>query len=193
MKTVPSLKSGGYTLVEMLVVLCIISVLTSLTMSGITSALAQARATEAKSSVVALRTAICQYEADYNRLPISGSGTETVQDTALGNAVLAVLLGDSPHRLNPRRTRYLDFKAANGGANGFVGDGSGYGFMDPWGEPFQFMMDANQDDWISNPDRLNSDARILQDAMPQLATHVVVFSKGPDRKAHTRDDIVSWR
>ena len=112
-------RSNAFTLVEMLVVLGMLSILMSVTFTGIGKARTQARVVKANAEIRELMNAWLAYEASYDDWPIeiSGTGLEANESN------LGELLGD-----NDTETVYLNAQMVNGS------------FRDPWGTPYQFKL-----------------------------------------------------
>jgi prepilin-type N-terminal cleavage/methylation domain-containing protein len=183
MKTQRTLScKAGFTLVEVMVVITVVAVITGLTLSSIGGAMRTTRNTATRATVMALRTAVSEYEAHYNRLPSTARSDLTV-NTAAGSHLLSALLGENTSlRLNPARQRFLDLtKMAQLGRDGFVGEGGTLGLVDYWGEPFTVILDMDGDQWLTNPDEQNEDQRISSAGSSRLPSRVLVFSKGEDR------------
>lgn len=184
----------GFTLLEILIVISIIGVLTALAIPAIQGVFARARKTEALSVIQGITNGLKQYQVDYGRFPAAfGQASEEPSPLDEGSAVLKVLLGEKAQRLNPKAERYIEPKVGKAGTGGLIGVGANYSLVDPWGRPYQVIMDLNYDGRIANPDAQNEDSAISSEALAQLPVSVLVFSSGPDKKLHTHDDVVSWR
>lgn len=184
----------GFTLLEILIVIGIMAVLAGLLFPGIQGALASGKKTQALAAIRDIVTGLKQYQVDYGRFPVpAGQAAEEVLDLDAGSAVLKVLLGENPQALNPKTERYIEPKIGKAGAGGLIGAGDDYALVDPWGQPYRVILDLNYDGRVANPDAQNDDQTIAEGALAQLPMSVLVFSSGPDRKLHTRDDVVSWR
>lgn len=119
MKKFKNNASNAFTLVEMLVVLGMISILMSVTFTGIGRARTSARIAKANSEVRSLMNAWLSYEASYDDWPVAVQG-ETIEATE-GN--IAELLGK-----NESKTVFLNAQMSNGA------------FRDPWGTPYRFRL-----------------------------------------------------
>ena len=71
--------SRGYSLIELLVVITIISILATLAFSATRAVLAQAYKVETETQLAALEVAVQSYFTEYNRLPGSGTTDETLR------------------------------------------------------------------------------------------------------------------
>ncbi len=184
----------AFTLIELLVVITIVAILAGLTMVAANVVASRARNLEARAAIRDVTLAIKNYEADYNRLPARvGAGGDKEIDLAGGCALLKTLLGDNPDNLNPAARHYMEPRMARGGVNGLAGDDDQFSLVDPWGEPYIVVLDSDGDGRIANPDKASDDRTIASTAPAQLRTSVIVWSKGRDKKAHTEDDLTSWR
>ncbi|MFA7173018.1 MAG: prepilin-type N-terminal cleavage/methylation domain-containing protein [Kiritimatiellia bacterium] len=120
--------SNAFTLVEMLVVLGMISILMSVTFTGIGRARTQARIAKANSEVRTLMNAWLAYEAAYDDWPVAA---QQGKDLVANDGNLAELLGKGDSS-----TVFLNVQLINGE------------FLDPWGTPYQFrvLSDSGEDD-----------------------------------------------
>lgn len=89
--------------------------------------------------------------------------------------------GNRQHVLNPDRKVFLDLRPASPGLSGLSPAGE---FLDPWGNPYQVILDVNGDNICEIPETRFGSA---------LATRVAIWSYGPDRRPDTVDDRFSWR
>jgi prepilin-type N-terminal cleavage/methylation domain-containing protein len=182
---------SGFTRLELLVVISIISALTALSFIAAQTALQAARNMNARAQVVAVQNGLQNYLSEHGRLPSRTSRADEEVTTATGSEVLAALLGQPVPGLPTRHIAFFASNLANNGKNGLVADGHHYGLVDPWGEPLVILMDTDYDEWLSNPDLANS--KHADTAPARIPTRILVYSKGSDQKAQTADDIVSWR
>jgi hypothetical protein len=83
--------------------------------------------------------------------------------------------------LNPQQKVYLDLATAGNRRSGLTPGGE---FVDPWGSPYQVILDLNNDNLCDIPETRFGSA---------LGTRVAIWSYGPDRKPDTFDDRFSWR
>jgi len=182
--------SRGFTLVELLVVISIIAVLMGLLFPVVGAVMRSAKKTQAKNDALQIASAIKGYFTEYGRFPIdSNSGDTTLtNDGDLGNLYQVLLASprddDDVQENNPRLIVFLDAKDAKNGRGGID---ENYVFRDPWGEPYQVVIDANYDNEIpSLPDPFSLD-RPLRDT-------VAVFSPGdPDEtKSDEKKAVTTW-
>ncbi len=189
-----SFTTQGYSLIELLIVIGIIAILSGLAVPGIIAAMRKAKHVKTHTVLTGLVTGLNHYRAEYNRFPLP-PGQTGGQPIPLseGSPVLKILLGENDQRLNPREMRYIEAPVGTGGANGLTGTAGSYALMDPWGSPYEVMMDASGAEKLPNPDAKNSDPAIASGAAPWLFVTAAARSLGEDKKADTKDDVVSWR
>lgn len=141
-----------------------------------------------------LQVAIKGFQTEYGRYPLAetGSSQEDLTVDSANSRFLGSLLGDDLQD-NPRSISFVDLPMAKAGRGGLVGEKGSFRLLDQWEHPYQVIMDASQDNQVSNPDRRNSDAKIQSEARQWLPSGVAVFSSGVDGVLYTADDITSWR
>ncbi len=88
------MKSKGFTLIELAVVLAVIAILAAVLTPLVTGYIDQARETRAQSDVRAIGTSILAYQRDTSRFPIYSNITNANSDTAAGNTLIGA--GDDP-------------------------------------------------------------------------------------------------
>ncbi len=86
-------EKNGFTLIEMLVVVSLIGVLTTLVAANLNSARERARDTQRKSDLRNLETALRLYYQDYQAFPGNGSGGEIYGCGSLGTSVCSPAWG----------------------------------------------------------------------------------------------------
>ena len=209
LKTTPPRCRQAFTLIELLVVITIIGILAGLVLSQAPRLMREARELEVRNVIVGLKTAISNYQVEYNRFPLDpelSSGDEDAAPikTDESNTIVDTLLGDAaqtadaePNVLNPKGIQFAEFKRAKNGKNGLANAQPPYRLVDLWGTPYYILFDTNLDRKIDNPDVSNQDPRISQNQISPppdvLPTDVLIYSVGLDKTPKTGDDIVSWR
>ncbi|MGD9873524.1 MAG: hypothetical protein AB7T27_04560 [Kiritimatiellia bacterium] len=88
--------------------------------------------------------------------------------------------GNTGHGVNTRRLVLISPGAAAPGVSGLNEAGS---LVDPWGEPYQIVLDTDLDNSCQVENSVYG-------AMPGYG--MVVWSCGPDRISDTEDDVCSW-
>ncbi|MFZ4381037.1 MAG: type II secretion system major pseudopilin GspG [Sandarakinorhabdus sp.] len=121
-------KSNGFTLIELMVVIVIIGILTTVVVINVLPNVDKAAITRARADIAALETALTSYKADTMVFPSSSQGLAALKaaPTDLGN----------PDRYRPGGylTRLPD---------------------DPWGHPYQYASPGRNgafDVWSMGPD-----------------------------------------
>ena len=199
----------GFTLVELLVVITIIAILASLAVPVTNKVIQNANNLRIKATMKDIQVAISHYRTEYNRFPVSSTGSSGGDDVApiLTNGqtqIINILMaqtdpGASPN-MNARKIKFIDLPFAKNGQtfgvidpSGGAGTGAPMQLVDIWGMPYSIRIDSNFDNRITNPDASNNDQRISARAPKFLSTSTTIQSYGPDKIANTKDDIVSWR
>lgn len=123
-------RRGGFTLIEVLLVLVILVVLGSLVGVGISGARKKSLLKAAKAQVSLFETPLATYELDMNAYPTTAQGLEALR-TAPSDAKNAAKWGPA----------YMDKKIP----------------LDPWGNPYQYMFPGKKnaqsyDVWSMGPD-----------------------------------------
>ena len=88
--------------------------------------------------------------------------------------------GNENHRVNPNRLVFLRVPAVEPGRSGVNEQGE---FLDPWGQPYQIVLDTDLEYIVRFPRSIYR---------PLDETSVAAWSYGPDRKPDSPDDILSW-
>lgn len=182
---------AGFTLLELLVVISILGILMAFGVGGLSGAKSQAKAAQARQDCAAVKVAIVNFFADYNRYPTSkleDAVYEPSDDATSGNAEVMRVLTAEDKSLNPRQVVYYDGKTAkkskaSGKYEAGLADGA---FFDPWGNTYGVVMDSNYDGkLIYSGSRL----RELSDDARRVPEGVGVFSLGRDGQK----GILSWQ
>lgn len=150
---------NGVTFLELLVVLVVISILSTIAAGVYSKEVLRAKYATTKSEIRSLEVAIAQYEADTGQLPPSGSGNpiapgpiQTV-GTALGSGYLQLALRSSLNGdfRNPLSTRwigpYINWEYSRMGSldgtpvnsSNFSGSQGQVNFLDPYGSPYFYI------------------------------------------------------
>jgi prepilin-type N-terminal cleavage/methylation domain-containing protein len=149
MKTQSVRAVRGFTLVELLVVITIIVILAGAGFSAGNSAIQKAKKTTCLAAATAIESAVNNFYTEYGSMPSDEStDTEFVTDEAAGINLLKALLGIDK-TLNPRGLKFLSAKEGKSNKNGLIYNSSSTdvtGMFDPWGGPFNVMMDLDYDE-----------------------------------------------
>jgi len=133
----------AFTLIELLIVIAIIGILMSLLFPAASSAIDAARKAQAKNDVTQIAAAVVAYEAEYGKLPGTGTSDQT---TDVNSALVNTLVGQSGNTNNPRQIVFLEIQAAKKGKSGTNGSGN---FVDPWGGSYKIVMDLGYDNSVT--------------------------------------------
>ena len=117
------------------------------------------RSNTTKKVAVELSASISSYYADYDYVPVAKDVSADWSGTTVANPeFLAVLSARADPRMNPKKHDYLDgFKQAKPLRGGKFVDGIDYSdpssptLVDPWGQPYNVIMDTNEDGKITLP------------------------------------------
>ena len=159
--------TGGFTLVEMLVVVAVISILAAILIPSIGAAQKSAKNRKAELECTSIKTAVEEFYKDFHYMPWgkpndnkSRAGDDQWAESAAEQKdVMAFLLGD-----NKLGKAYIEFSDAADGEKGV--------FYDPWKNPYRIGMDRNMDQQVGLGGKTYK-ARVL------------VYSLGPDGKDQT--------
>ncbi len=176
MKTHPARHSSGFTLIELITVIAIISVLMALLFPHLAAARENARRQEAATNLKTAMNACLQYKSDYGKYPpidaaLAGdprtnsyysygditNGKCKADNNKLFDVLRAIPRNENvDHKLNFRQVKYMEGKKATDPKNprdGFM-DGSEFEsaragqFMDPWGAQYCLILEADGDEII---------------------------------------------
>lgn len=188
----------GFTLVELLTVIAIISVLMGLTLVVISAVKEAARRAKAKHDMLNIVAAINAYYTEYGRFPVDAPDSSVDMTIANENdhvALFRVLMATGSDSLNPKKIVFITPPIAiESGTFARGGIDKKGVFRDPWGSPYQIRIDTNYDTQLANPYDSNA-------GPSTLAGSVVVWSLGKDgtggngdkRAGAGSDDVVSWQ
>ncbi|MES2474595.1 MAG: prepilin-type N-terminal cleavage/methylation domain-containing protein [Verrucomicrobiota bacterium] len=207
MKTHPSRRQSGFTLVELLVVIAIIAVLAGAGFAAARSAIDKANKTTALATIVAIEDAVNQFYSEYGAMPTDDAtdGATDAQpidtgNNAKGKEFLAVLLGldeTANPPLNTRGTKFLSVKEGKkkgkGGTKGVIYDSDGksvVGLFDPWGGSYKVILDTGFDDRVDPEPKAKGGPQ-----NPLNGRKAAAWSDGADGVDSTgkaTDDVKNW-
>lgn len=193
------IRSSAFTLVELLVVVAIMAILVAILLPGIGAVRNGAKKTKARLDVAALQHAFKAYYNeyakwpgnlnDYNNWPASEADVESqingievrgpVVRMLAGENVMVGVGGDDP--TNPRQVVFLEVPAES-----LIGDA----YLDPWGNPYKYMLDFNYDNNLLIRFSNFSGETNLTDIT------VGVWCRGKDlsdEEGNRGDDLTSWQ
>jgi prepilin-type N-terminal cleavage/methylation domain-containing protein len=152
---------GGFTLMELLVVIAMIAILIGIGYPSFISILEQARKTQAKNEVQQIVTAVNAFYTEYGHYPLvtadtTINGTSTPSNADLFYTLRAVSGGANLN--NAVNTRAIVFIQApisktgtKGGIDSRIGSPTIGVWYDPWGSPYNVMIDGSYDNQLTNP------------------------------------------
>lgn len=191
---------GGFTLIELMVVIAIIAILVGLMFVALTKAKESANRAKAKVQVKQLEKAFVEYHDEYGEWP---KGMTTYDSDPKEGGLTGIELEEKcALMLAGKATEGTDGKTYNDREIKFLpsveirmsddGDYSKRGYLDPWGHCYKYMMDFNDDGELLVQ---FSNATGGGDKSVKVNGHEVgVWSRGPDGiDALGGDDITSWK
>ena len=165
---------GGFTLIEILVVIAIIMILVSIIVPVAGSAKETALKRRAALEMQSIKVAVMQFQTDHRYMPWPPEGgskalvgeDKWTTDDAQQAAVMELLTGN-----NPLKKLYLQIPEKSKGKTGLLT------FVDPLGQPYQVGMDRNMDGQVKVKGTGVSDWD-----SKMVMEKVLVFCKGPPGK-----------
>lgn len=179
------MKRNGFTLVEVLVVVVIITILVGILMPAVSKVIEGGQKKRTLAAIKSLEMAIRQYESTYGYLPLSSIATEATNDHAIdpgvsagaNEALIGILTGG-----NSRGIRFLEpTDPTNATA-----------YLDSWDQEFFIFIDTNYDGVLNNAGEWNTNVTTSYLGVATLNTSVAIISAGPDGARGGSDDIKSW-
>lgn len=154
MKTHPSRRQNGFTLVELLVVIAIIAVLAGAGFAAGQSAIQKAKKVTAQATCTALESAVNNFYTEYGSMPTTETTDTVIVDTKTNitdflNPLLGLETGTTP--LNTRAIKFLSVREGKAKKNGLIYNTSGTtveGLFDPWGGSYKVAMDGDYDEKV---------------------------------------------
>ena len=191
--------TAGFTLVELLTVIAIIAILMGILFPTIGSAIESAKKTQAKSDCLQIVNAVKAYYTEYGKYPLATA--DTTYNGSTQAELLDILRAPSSQTAwvtnNPRKIVFLEVPAAKNlnqpETKQKAGISSTRKWLDPWGNPYQVMIDGNYDNSLANP-YTNAGSALL-------STGVIAWSIGRDAlggsgdktTGNAKDDVISWQ
>ncbi len=158
MKKIYKIKRGGFTLVELLVVVTIIGLLVGLISVAVPKAIESGMKAKAKGELTAIVAAARAYKQEYGRWPGSTFTSDTTYQDGQSMQLLAALSGSNSLTVeNPKSVRFLEGAQSNGT------------MLDPWGTQYLVLIDSD-------------DSNSLNYQSKTAAISVLAVSFGKDKK-----------
>ncbi|MEM7393787.1 MAG: type II secretion system protein [Verrucomicrobiota bacterium] len=153
----------GFTLVELMVSMVIILLLVGFSLPIFSISIREAKKKKAEEAIRSLVIALRSYYREYNEWrPGLNSGD-------IDMTMVQMLRGENPGGLNPHQRRFLEINYSQINSRGY---------MDPWGRPYQYTVDADYDGVIEHDGE-------------QLHIDLGICSAGEDPE-DPEDDLWSW-
>jgi prepilin-type N-terminal cleavage/methylation domain-containing protein len=176
---------AAFTLVEMLVVIAILGILMAMMVPAAGLILKRAKRATAQADAGVVVSVLLKYYGEYNRWPefyTSAPGTDHFTDNVWVEAMSPDPTVGAPGVFNFKNIRF--FEPSAGSLQTDPGKPQFGAFIDPWGNPFMYQLDLDQDGQIPHPD-----------GSKNIRARAIAWSAGPDgdytfREGH--DNVVSW-
>jgi prepilin-type N-terminal cleavage/methylation domain-containing protein len=198
----PLKRRSGFSLMELMVVITIIAILSSIIIPAGHAVQSNMKKVQAQKTATELRTALMSYFTEYKRFPAfpgGGNGTDTTVATDSTTPVMRTLLGVDT-TFNRRGVQFFSSRPAKGkGMPGLYrsADGSTVELLDPFlsgsggsSNPYYIMIDANYDNSLQVPSRTQTGST------EEIFTNVAVWSYGVDgvlgSQGKSSDDITAY-
>lgn len=195
-----SITVAGFTIVELIAVIAIISVLTGLLLAGVAKVRASAKIKKAKATMEQLETALEMYAQNWGTYP--DNDALDVEGKFKGCSRLINALESETSQAKAKGGPYV--KYANELKKDPLGIPPDYSLLDPWGEPYRYHWSTNSPKvtaigqsnsstnitfniWSSGPNKINdewSPDNIVGSTYPEPSPSNV-------QKSYS-DDIVNW-
>jgi prepilin-type N-terminal cleavage/methylation domain-containing protein len=150
----------AFTLIEILVVMTLIAILVGIGVPAFTSVMEQARKTQAKNEEQQIVAAVNAFYTEYGKYPLvtadtTINGTSTPSNSDLFFTLRGVSGGaNAANAVNTRAIVFIqppaskDQTTPRSGIKTSTTDSTWY---DPWGKPYNVMIDGNYDNTLANP------------------------------------------
>lgn len=179
----------GFTLIELLVVIAIIAILATVSVPVLGIVKKKASIAYANNDARQLENAIKGYYSEYFRYPVRGESEGPYQSDGLLMDVLMDNNTAEVQDMNPRGIPWFESskittKLEAPGYNPETGK-----FNDPWGQPYEIYMDADNNEELTVPSLYSS----RFGRAGRIKKTIFVHSAGPDRKfQEVGDNVTSW-
>ena len=165
-----------FTLIELLVVIAIIGILAGLVFPALGTVRNNAKKTKASSECHSLKAAITLYESEFSCWPANASGSNDVTVTGGDYVEMCKILTGK----NAKKMVFYEVG---------VGFDENKGVLDPWGRPYQVVLDANYDGQISSSVQVVSAMNTVNNRSGNLRSPVAVYSFGVSENDNNSSDV----
>jgi prepilin-type N-terminal cleavage/methylation domain-containing protein len=156
----------AFTLIELFTVMAVVAILFGLAFPAFIAVMERARKTQAKNDLTQILTAVNAYYTEYGKYPLTGGTDVTYTGATAGivsgssNAALidvlrnntaSVVNGTIVTTWNPRGIVFIQPPTSSVSNPAKSGLDSAGVWHDPWGSPYNVMIDGNYDNQITNP------------------------------------------
>ena len=156
--------SRRFTLIELLVVIAIIGILAGLVFPALGTVRNNAKKSKASTECMSLKSAIIMYETEFSCWPVKTGSSDAPVSSADYVQMCKILTGD-----NSKKTVFYEVG---------VGYEESKGILDPWGRPYQVILDADYDGQIKSSVDAVSAVNSVNGRSGNLRTKVAVYSYG---------------
>lgn len=175
----------GFTLVELLVVIAIIGLLAGILVPGLNGAFRAAEKRRALGQIKDLEGAFRSYFTEYGEFSpgwANKDGAYSTKNSEVVNALLNIKTDAGKGKTTGVNYKGIVFLELDSVAREVYDDKEEY--QDPWGNPYEILLDLNFDDEISSGTG--------QGQSKAIKAKVAVQSRGPDKEWGTKDDLRTW-
>ena len=181
-------RRAGLARPEMVFLLALALMIFSLVIPGWFAWQRRARFSAARLDLTVLSEAARRFYSEYGIWPATSAGGTDARfgqerpNSEVMNALLAIDGPGNQHQaVNPNSIVFLEAPHARSGISGLDSDGN---FVDPWGTPYQIVLDIDLNNACDVPKTVYSN---------MVGEGFIAWSCGPDRISDTADDILSWK
>ena len=174
-----------FTLIELLVVIAIIGILAGLVFPALGTVRNNAKKSKASSECQSLKTAIVMYESEFSCWPANVSSKDALVSGSNYVTMCKILTG-----MNSKKMVFYEVG---------VGYDENNGILDPWGKPYQVILDADYDGKIDNSVQAVKEVNTVNNRSGQdLRVKVAVYSFGDKdetdlaKLAKSKKLVISW-
>jgi prepilin-type N-terminal cleavage/methylation domain-containing protein len=152
--------TSAFTLIEILVVMTLIAILIGIGVPAFTSVMEQARKTQAKNEEQQIVAAVNAFYTEYGKYPLVTADTTINKTSTPSNSDLFFTLravsggANAANAVNTRAIVFIQPPASKDQTNprsGIKTSTTDSTWYDPWGKPYNVMIDGNYDNTLANP------------------------------------------